>query len=115
MNMIIPNAYRKKTDIITAFQWFRNGDHPEDFCVPRNDTTTEGEVVRYYRTPNFDGQEKCEKCGMIMHFHGWIDTLEFGHIVCPGDWIIKGLCNEFYPVKPGIFEATYEKVREYED
>lgn len=26
----------------------------------------------------------------------------------PGDWIIKGVEGEFYPCKPGIFEATYE-------
>lgn len=25
-----------------------------------------------------------------------------------GDWIIKGIEGEFYPVKPGIFEASYE-------
>ena len=27
-----------------------------------------------------------------------------------GDWIIKGVKGEFYPCKPDIFEATYEKV-----
>ncbi len=26
-----------------------------------------------------------------------------------GDWIIKGIGGEFYPCKPGIFEATYEE------
>jgi len=45
-----------------------------------------------------------------MHDHGWIDTLEGGHIVCPGDWIIKGVHGEFYPCKPDIFLETYEKV-----
>jgi len=29
-----------------------------------------------------------------------------------GDWIIKGIQGEFYPCKPDIFEATYEKVEE---
>ncbi len=43
-----------------------------------------------------------------MHDHGWIDTLEFGHVVCPGDWIITGVKNERYPCKPDIFEETYE-------
>lgn len=28
----------------------------------------------------------------------------------PGDWIIKGVQGEYYPCKPDIFEATYEKV-----
>lgn len=27
-----------------------------------------------------------------------------------GDFIIKGIKEEFYPCKPDIFEATYEKV-----
>ena len=29
-----------------------------------------------------------------------------------GDWIIKGVQCEFYPVKPDIFAATYEPVPE---
>lgn len=43
-----------------------------------------------------------------MHEHGWIDTLEGGHIVCPGDWIITGVNGERYPCKPDIFAKTYE-------
>jgi hypothetical protein len=39
-----------------------------------------------------------------------IKTLE-GHMTADmGDWIIKGVKGEFYPCKPDIFEATYEKV-----
>ncbi len=40
----------------------------------------------------------------------WIRTLEGGHIVCPGDWIITGVKGEKYPCKPDIFEATYGPV-----
>lgn len=29
-----------------------------------------------------------------------------------GDFIIKGVKNEFYPCKPDIFEATYEQVQD---
>src|ERR1044072_7085549 len=39
-----------------------------------------------------------------------IDTLEGPHFAMPGDWIIKGVKGEFYPCKPDIFAATYEKV-----
>ncbi len=42
--------------------------------------------------------------------NGWIKTLEGGHIVTPGDYIITGIKGEHYPCKPDIFEATYEKV-----
>lgn len=43
---------------------------------------------------------------------GFIDTLEGGHFVSPGDWIITGVRGEKYPCKPDIFEKTYEKVEE---
>ena len=37
-------------------------------------------------------------------------TLEGTMTANEGDWIIKGVKGEFYPCKPDIFEATYEKV-----
>ena len=42
------------------------------------------------------------------HLH--INTLEGVMTASLGDWIIKGIRNEFYPCKPDIFEKTYEKV-----
>ncbi len=108
--------YRKKPVVIEATQWFKNGDHPEDNCgtfdAGEGPFQGEGHVVRYYRRPGCDCLKACEKCGRIMHEHGWIDTLKSGHIVCPGDWIVTGVKNERYPVKPDIFEATYEPVEE---
>ena len=118
--------YRKKPVVIEATQWHQNGDHPQDYAAQRegfeNDeyrTWTgdeakalnwEGDVVRYYRLPDDSGDRPCEKCSRIMHDHGWIDTLEGGHIVCPGDWIITGVQGERYPCKPDIFAATYDAV-----
>lgn len=116
--------YRKKPVVIEATQWFKNGDHPNDFDADKvglenGELRTwtgaevraqewEGQIVRYYRHPKGDGQEACNHCKAIMHLHGWIDTLEGGHIVCPGDWIITGVKNERYPCKPDIFAATYD-------
>lgn len=108
---------RKKPVIVEAFQWFMNGDHPDDNVFrPFEDTgaipTTprEGKLVRYFRVPGVKGGEQCQKCGAILHIHGWIDTLEGGHIVCPGDWIITGVAGEHYPCKNDIFKQTYEEV-----
>jgi len=106
--------YRKKPVVIEAEQWFKNGDHSEDGTERFTEgefkgelgELYEGKVVRYYRTPDCDGQDPCKHCNEIMHVHGWIDTLEGGHIVCPDDWIIKGVKGEFYPCKPDIFEQT---------
>jgi len=39
-----------------------------------------------------------------------IPTLEGEMFASIGDWIIQGIAGEFYPCKPDIFEATYERV-----
>lgn len=106
---------RKKPVEVDAHQWFKNGDHPDDDhheVYPGTDCAflSEGKVVRYFRRPDVAGNAECSECGTTFHFHGWIDTLEDGHRVCPGDWIITGIEGEMYPCKPGIFEKTYEKV-----
>ncbi|MYE06645.1 MAG: hypothetical protein F4Y04_05395 [Chloroflexi bacterium] len=97
--------FRKKPVEIEAHQWWQNGDHPEDGPAKR-----EGNVVRYYRHPDIGGSTSCSHCECSMHVHGWIDTLEGGHTVCPGDWIITGVKGERYPCKPDIFAETYEPV-----
>jgi len=73
--------FKKKPVVIEATQWFKHGDHPKVTIMPRG-----SESVAY----------------------GWVHTLEGGHIVTPGDWIITGVKGEHYPCKPDIFEATYE-------
>ena len=40
----------------------------------------------------------------------YIRTLEGVMSASPGDYIIEGINGEFYPCKPYIFKATYEKV-----
>lgn len=40
----------------------------------------------------------------------YVPTLEGNLFAAPDDWIIRGVQGEFYPIKPGIFEATYEPV-----
>ena len=118
--------YRKKPVVIEASRWAKNGDHPEDYAAPsigledgrprefsgeeRRVRGWEGGVVRYFRRPDVRGTDVCGHCGKTMHDHGWIDTFEGGHIVCPGDWIITGIKGERYPCKPDIFAATYEPV-----
>lgn len=118
--------FRKKPIVIEATQWFKNGDHPEDYSKihhglergelrefhpeERKANQWEGDIVRYFRRPDVAADTICKHCGHHMQNHGWIDTLEGGHIVCPGDWIITGIQGEHYPCKPDIFAATYEPV-----
>ena len=74
--------YRKKPVVVDAVQWFKHGDHSAVEESLANDQ------------------------------FGWIDTLEGGHIVTPGDYIITGVVGEIYPCKPDIFKMTYELVEE---
>lgn len=75
--------FRKKPVVVEATQWHKHGDHPN--------------VVQ---------------SAMYAEAFGYIRTLEGGHIVTPGDWIITGVKGEQYPCKPDIFAATYEAVDE---
>lgn len=118
--------FRKLPVVIEATQWFKNGDHPEDFLkecsghengelrtftgAERRERGWEGDVVRYFRHPRIPGSDPCAYCKHTFHDHGWIDTHEGGHIVCPSDWIITGVKGERYPCKPDIFAVTYEAV-----
>lgn len=117
---LICGRYRKRPVVIDAAEWNKNGDHPDDYkgiiggggiIWPEEEARAkgwEGKIVRQYRSPDIDGRTGCKHCAEIMHVHGWIDTLEGGHIVCPGDIIVTGVHGERYPVKPVIFHKTYE-------
>ena len=105
--------------MVEATQWWKNGDHPDDNVFrPFEDTgkvptePREGAVVRYFRRPEpeYAVETLHEPCGVRWHDHGRIDTLEGGHTVCPGDWVITGIAGERYPCKDKIFRATYEAV-----
>jgi hypothetical protein len=45
-----------------------------------------------------------EKSLIILH------TLEGEHNVRHGDYVIRGVYDEYYPIKPDIFKDTYEEV-----
>jgi len=77
--------FRKRPVVIEATQWFKDGDHPAVMRHPNSQANREG--------------------------YGWVHTLEGGHVVTPGDWIITGIKGEHYPCKPDIFAATYEEVK----
>jgi len=114
----------RKTALVEAHQWFKNGDHPDDHVgeilhdpfaqKEANDhyARQEGAVVRYFRhpAPEFAGDKIHDACGRTWHDHGWIDDLEGGHTVCPGDFIPTGVHGEHWAVKPDIFAESYEAV-----
>jgi hypothetical protein len=82
--------FRKKPVVVDAEQWFP-GKAVDGVIHPVND---DGLTISF--------------AGLHGEDHGWIETLEGGHVVSPGDWIITGIKGEKYPCKPDIFAATYE-------
>lgn len=82
--------YRKKPVIIEAIQ-FNKGQ--------------QGNIFKFMQEGGVRGGSMSDKVVTI-------ETLEGVMTAQLGDWIIKGVKGEFYPCKPDIFEATYEKVEE---
>lgn len=87
--------YRKKPVVIEAIQYTgKNNFKIEDWSDNR-----------VYVSPVLE-PSKDNPTGNYLQ----IETLEGVMTAIVGDWIIKGIKGEFYPCKPDIFEATYEKV-----
>ena len=76
--------FRKKPVVIEAYRWYKPGD-----------------------LGIFQGPQPDPRCG-------WCETLEGGHVVSPGDWIITGVKCERYPCKPDICALTYENAEAFE-
>lgn len=81
------NKYRKKPLIIEAIQY--NGDNVIEII----DFMGREAVSTFMKDSNFV-----------------IVKLEGNMTANVDDYIIKGVKGEFYPCKPDIFEASYEKV-----
>ena len=99
--------YRKKPVVVNAEKWsgwkrFKDCDkyHPVIKPLPLFMSFSIGMSLGSYHGTNGIPPQKL----------GWVRTLEGGHIIQPGDWLIEGVEGEFYPCKPDIFEKTYEPV-----
>ncbi len=99
--------FRKKPEEIEGTQWLKVGDHP---------------AVRPWRARPTGGGVACGQCGELFRLHGWLETQAGGHVVCPGDWIIRkirGLFDrgswhkgDFEACRPEVLQATYEAIEE---
>lgn len=100
--------YRKKPVVIEAYQWTQaDQDSP-----PKREEYWPGWLYEAYNAPLarpgalFRVRSGTEGPRTLIH------TLEGGHEVRVGDWIIRGIAGELYPCKPEIFTETYEAVDE---
>ncbi len=82
-------SYRKKPVVIQAMQY--TGKNDLDICVKMR--------IEQYE------QELTSDDFIIQTIEGYMRA-------SPGDYIIKGICGEFYPCKENIFNMTYEEVKE---
>lgn len=65
--------------------------------------------ARRYTRNGLEAEQVAQWCGGRQTDDGCIiHTLEGDHLAGYGDWIIKGVKDEFYPCKADIFAATYE-------
>lgn len=83
--------YRKKPVVIEAFRWGYN-EPPKWFL----EAVADDHVILAYTD---DAPIE-------------IRTREGVLRANPGDWIVRGIHGELYPVKPEIFDATYEVTAE---
>jgi hypothetical protein len=96
----MPQQYRKKPVIIEATEW--NGA-TEDAIQIIDWVTGNGSYAIYHE--NIAAGDPTPSFGWIT-----IETLEGTMRADVGDFIIRGVNNEFYPCKPDIFAKTYEQV-----
>lgn len=86
-------VFRKKPVEIEAYRWMANDDIDKESLG--NDHMAEWLGAAYV---------------VIRNDRLTIKTLEGLITARPGDWVVRGVQGEFYPVKPDIFAATYEAV-----
>lgn len=84
---ISPQPYRKRPVVVEALRYL-----PGETC----------QVLAAWMDYSHDEHDCYDDAEWL------VETLEGPLYAKPGDWIVKGIQGEFYPVKPDIFEATYE-------
>ena len=84
--------YRKKPIVVEAIQW--NG-------------VNRGEVEMFCGHGNVEFKVEI-LCGSTLGLQLIVKALEGDMVANRGDYIIKGICGEFYSCKEEIFEKTYE-------
>lgn len=103
--IMVARRFRKRPVEIEAVQW--TGDNTSD--VIDWILTSDAGVARWHEAQPAYSDDEGTGCDATPEQIA-IDTLEGTMFASVGDWIIRGIRDEFYPCKPDIFEATYEPV-----
>ena len=99
---------RKKPIVVDAYLWTGNklidpstGERSDITVYPSSYAHINATGHCYY-SPKYERLLEIHTREGVMHAY-------------PGDYIIRGVQDEIYPIKPDIFEETYEKVKEDDD
>lgn len=97
--------YRKRPVVIEAMQWdgTAEGATPIIDWILRKEPQAASYDEAHVINPGFPDEEWVPARILI-------NTLEGTMSATSGDYIIRGVQNEFYPIKPDILDATYEAV-----
>ena len=96
-----PQRFTKRPVTIEAIQWDGTAQTLDDLTAWSRQHTLPGGIIPI---PNADQDNR-----LIIH------TLEGTMRGDVGDWVIKGVSNEFYACKPGIFAETYEPAADHQE
>ena len=80
--------FKKKPVVIDAIQWLGDFSAIRTFMDGSEDVIFLNDYDNTLSVPTLEGQMKAQ----------------------PNDWIVRGVKGEVYPVKPDIFDITYEPV-----
>lgn len=83
----------KKPIVVEAVRWFGDIESLEE--------------IEKLKGSEFTQEEKLQ---FLLHEQVLIPTLEGPLTANLGDYVVKGVRGELYPVKPDIFEETYDIV-----
>lgn len=78
--------FRRKPIFIEAMQWWNHGDHPMVSKVPERIGDKLSQTKKY----------------------GYLNIDGGGHVISPGDWIVRHSSGEHSSCNPRTFERLYE-------
>ncbi len=82
--------------VVTATQWNEIGDDPH---------------VQVYHLINKIYRWFCPECKTPMIEHGWLATVDTGHMICPGSYIVEEPDGQKTIYREDEFLATHLPVR----
>ena len=110
--------YRRKMNVVRAFIWREDGDHPYENCgekkydpVLKEHFKGHGSIIRPFVPDTIDAFEDiCPECEIQLQWHGQMSVGGRMVKVCPGDYIIEDSPGAQFPLKEEEFFELFEVI-----